>query len=242
MSSTTWTPTEVSSEAAGINLKLWRAVEAQHVISTRRLVDSAAEQRDLESILEESKPDVPDPCGNLDFLLFTPFRYLPQPGGSRFRGINDEGVFYGAEAIRTACAELGFHRIRFLRDSDGLSRLNSVPHTLFRARAKGTSVDLRLKPFAEDRKVWTDPDIAHYGRCQVFARVVRTAGIGIIRYESVRDPEKGPCAAILDCSALASGSGILERQTWLLSADETRATWARAGERPAPGSAFEFRF
>lgn len=242
MSSTTWTPTAVSSEATRTQLKLWRAVEAQHVVSTRRLVDSEVEQRVLESILEESKPRVPDPCMALDYLLYTPFRYPPGHFGSRFRGVGDEGVFYGAREIRTACAELGFHRVRFLRHSDGLKALNSVAHTLFRARAAGSSIDLRRAPFAADRKIWTDPDVAHYGRCQVFARIARSAPISIIQYESVRDPRPGSCAAVLDCTALAGGGGVIERQTWFLTANETTAAWVRTGERPAAGSSFEFRF
>ena len=37
----------------------WRGVEAQHVVSTMRLVDTPAEQDLLEQLLEGSKPPVP---------------------------------------------------------------------------------------------------------------------------------------------------------------------------------------
>jgi hypothetical protein len=56
VSSTTWTPRAVASKAVDCRLELWRAVEAQHVASTRRLVDSNAEQEALEDILEQTKP------------------------------------------------------------------------------------------------------------------------------------------------------------------------------------------
>lgn len=74
--------------AIGCNCEatLWRAVEAQHVVATRALLDSLAEQELLESVLEASKPPVPAPCAGLDYLTHTPFRYPPPSHGSRFRG------------------------------------------------------------------------------------------------------------------------------------------------------------
>jgi hypothetical protein len=241
VSSTIWTPTAVSSEIARAAVELWRAVEAQHVASTRRLVDEQSEQHELEALLEDSKPPLPSEAGGLDYLLFTPFRYDTLRAGSRFRALSDPGVFYGGEQPRTACAELSFHRLRFLQDSAGLKTLTSVPHTLFLTRARGRTVDLRKRPFTRDRAAWTDPETRHYGPCQVFARVAREAQVDIIRYESVRDPEKAGCAAVLRPQALA-GAGVLERQTWFLSATTTRASWIRTGERPHAASHFEFNF
>ena len=44
-----------------VRLRVWRAVEAQHHVSTLRLVDhDPADQEILERILEESKPALPD--------------------------------------------------------------------------------------------------------------------------------------------------------------------------------------
>lgn len=54
------------------------------------------------------------------WLIFTPFRYTPPPPGSRFRAPTDPGVFYGAFERRTACAEIGFWRWRFVRDSEAI--------------------------------------------------------------------------------------------------------------------------
>lgn len=77
MSSTTWTPLAVSSEARAWRGSTWRIVEAQHVASTMKIVDSAAEQEALESLLEAGKPALPDATSGLDYLLATPFRYPP---------------------------------------------------------------------------------------------------------------------------------------------------------------------
>ena len=97
----------------------WRAVEAQHLVATMRLVDTLEEQELLERILEASKPVVPESAKALHCLLFTPFRYSsPQP--SRFRRADAPGIWYGASDIRGACAEVGYWRWRFLVESQGL--------------------------------------------------------------------------------------------------------------------------
>src|SRR5579872_5060869 len=238
MSSSTWTPHAVASESKGCELTLWRAVEAQHVVATRALVDSLAEQEILESVLESSKPPVPDPCAGFDYLLYTPFRYPPPPRGSRFRSYDDPGVWYGAETVRTSCAELGYWRWRFVRDSRGLTRLDGVPHTVFQAVARGKAVDLRKRPFARDEGMWRNPD--DYRACQALARAARTAEAQIIRYASVRDVEHGGCAAVLDCSAFAGTGGVRQRQSWFLTVDIQRASWVRSGARTA--TTYEFLF
>ena len=172
----------------------WRAVEAQHVVSTRVLVDTLAEQKVLEDLLDEGKPRRPPGTAKLHYLLFTPFRYRPPPvRGSRFRGPNDPGVFYAADEVRTACAELGYWRWRHLADSPALASMPMKPQTVFRSRLAASSVDLRVAPFAAARERWTDPD--DYGACQALARVAREAKVQAIRYESVRDPRRGGCVA-----------------------------------------------
>jgi len=229
MSSTTWTPHAVAPEAVPRKLPLWRCVEAQHVVATRALVDTLAEQELLESLLDAAKPAVPASCVALDYLLFTPFRYPPSHYGSRFRSYTDPGVWYGAEEVRTACAELGYWRWRFVGDSSGLERLDAVAHTVFQAVAGGAAVDLRAKPFVRQRAAWTDR--SDYSACQDFARAARGAGVCIVRYESVRDPEHAGCAAVLDCRAFAGNGGVRRRQTWFLTVDAQRASWLRAEAR-----------
>ncbi|MBV8876721.1 MAG: RES family NAD+ phosphorylase, partial [Gammaproteobacteria bacterium] len=101
---TTWTPRALASEARAYARTLWRVVEAQHTASTMRLTDSLEEQSLLEAVLEESKPPLPLAVRRLHYLLATPYRYRPHLG-SRFRAALEPGVWYGAEALRTALAE-----------------------------------------------------------------------------------------------------------------------------------------
>ena len=233
MSSITWTPRAVASSAALRTLEVWRAVEWQHIASTIRLVDTQAEQELLEDILEETKPRAPARIASMDYLLATPFRYRPPPGGSRFRAEADPGVFYAAEETRTACAELGYWRWRFIMDSAGLESFGPVPHTVFQARVQGTTVDLRRKPFNRDARKWTSP--SDYSATQAFASVARSANVAVIRYESVRDPKRAGCAAVLDWHAF-SPNRHLTSQKWLLTVTRSASIWQRDGE------SFDFRW
>jgi hypothetical protein len=235
VSSRTWTPPAVASEAKSIRLDVWRAVEAQHEASTMSLVDSLDEQLVLERVLEQSKPAIPEAARRLDYLLFTPFRYLPPPGGSRFRAMDDPGVFYAADLVRTACAELGYWRWRHLLDTPNLSAMPQKAQTVFRVRVEGETVDLRHAPFARDHDAWTAPD--NYSACQRFARIAREGGIQVIRYESVRDPGRGGCAAVMTPHAFARPAP-LDRQTWMLSVFRERVVWQHT--HSAAGEAFEF--
>jgi len=235
VSSPTWTPPAVASEAGRYAGDVWRAVEAQHVVATMALVDTLAEQSLLEQILDDGKPPIPAAARHLDYLLFTPFRYPPPPGGSRFRGEIDPGVFYAADEPRTACAELGYWRWRHLLDSPAIAAMPARGQTVFRVGVRASAVDLRRAPFDADRKHWTDPD--DYRACQAFARVAREAPVGVLRYESVRDPQHGGCVAVLDPIAFAKPKP-LELQSWTLSVSRERVVWHRS---PAVGGgAFEF--
>jgi hypothetical protein len=235
---TTWTTHAVASEARAASLDLWRAVEAQHVASTMALVDTVAEQAVLERLVEASKPPVPRDVARLDlhWLLFTPFRYPPPPGGSRFRGPNDPGVFYGAEQPRTACAEVGYWRWRHLRDSPGLKAMPARPQTVFRVPVSGSAIDLREPPFVQQGQEGTVPrdsprpswmHRSDYTDCQSIARTAREAEVQLVRYESVRDSRHGGCGAVLDAAAFASREPV-EQQGWILTVTQARAVWQRS--------------
>jgi hypothetical protein len=206
--------------------RLWRAVEAQHIASTLRLVANAEQQLALERILEASKPPIPAEAVKLHYLLATPFRY-PSPVGSRFRAPAEPGVWYGAEAVRTACAELGFWRWRFLTDSAGLESLGPSPQTVFRAGIDARAVDLTRAPFKRDRSRWTHRK--DYAGTQQFAVVAREADVGAIRYESVRDPEHAGAVAVLRADAFKPLRPI-EQTTWFLTVKRERVTWQRENE------------
>jgi len=201
---------------------VWRAVEAQHDVATMPLVDSLEEQRELEQLLERSKPSLPPECRGLHWLLFTPFRYPPLPSGSRFRGPADPGVFYAALQERTACAELGFWRWRFLMESPALEALATKRQTVFRCAIAGPAVNLTTPPLVARRAQWTDP--RDYSICQALARSARDEAVQIIVYESVRDPEHGDAVGVLTAQAFAR-PGPQEAHTWLLTVNRRCVIW-----------------
>jgi hypothetical protein len=223
VSSNTWTPRAVESEATRSQRRLWRAVEAQHIASTLRLVATVEEQLLLEGFLDRSKPPLPAAAGGLHYLLSTPFRYS-SPIGSRFRAPADTGIWYGAEVRRTACAELGYWRWRFLLDSAALESLGPSPQSVFRAGIDARLVDLTAPPFRRARTQWTDP--RDYGATQEFARIARTAAVDAIRYESVRDPDHGAAVAVLSPACFKPRKPV-EQQTWLLTVRRSAVVWQR---------------
>ena len=219
MSSATWTPAALASEARRLAGRCWRVVEAQHVVSTVKLVDTLAEQERLEELLEESKPPVPPECRHLHYLLSTPFRYgAPYPRGSRFRraGITP-GVFYASQTVSTAVAEMTFARLLFFAESPATPwPSNPSEHTAFQVRFRtNTGLDLTAAPFDGERARWTHP--TDYARCQDVADAARDGGVEAIRYPSARDTS-GVNIALLTCAAF-SGAAPLERQTWRLHLD-----------------------
>ena len=230
---TTFTADDLRQAARRVSAKPWRVVEAQHRASTLRLVDTLDEQRALEELLEASKPPLPAAAAPLHYLLATPFRYAaPPPGGSRFRGIGDAGVWYGADHVHTALAEVAYWRLRFLADSPATPDLPPVAHTALRASVGGRALVLTEAPFAAAQASWEDP--ASYVATQALARRARDAGIALIRYRSVRDPARRACVAVLAPTAFREPAP-LEQRTWLLKVTRERvlAEAAVSGERLA---------
>jgi hypothetical protein len=221
---TTWTPRALASEARRYAGELWRVVEAQHTASTMRLVDSLQEQSVLEAVLEDSKPAIPAAARALHYLLATPFRYRPQHG-SRFRAPFAAGVWYGAEALRTALAEKSYWRLRFLLDAADIPDLKPVPHTAFRAAVlTRAALDLTVPPLSRERAVWRQP--RSYTRTQELALAANEAHLQIIRYESVRDAQGGACAAVLDPAVFGRGKPRAF-ETWFIAAARERVRCAR---------------
>jgi hypothetical protein len=213
-------PDTLRKAARRIAAKPWRVVEAQHRASTMRLVDTLDEQRLLEDLLEAGKPPLPAAATPLHYLLATPFRYpAPPPAGSRFRGIGDPGVWYGASLVHTALAEVAYWRLRFLADSPATPDLPPVPHTAFRANVGGTAIVLTDPPFQRDRPVWED--LHSYAQTQALAREARALDIVLIRYRSVRDPLHRACVAVLSPKAFRQRDP-LEQQTWLIKVTRAR--------------------
>ena len=204
---------------------LWRGVEAQHVISTMRLVDSAAEQQVLEQLIEGSKPPLPAGAGGGHYLLTTPFRYRP-PHASRFRHAGTPGLWYGGETLRVACAEVAYWRWRFLCDSGIFADAAlHTQHTFYRAQAAGAAIDLTKPPWAASAAIWRHP--LDYDGCQRLAAAAAERTVAWIRYASVREPQ-GFCGVVLAPAALSLKPGFAQ-QTW--ACKTTRAgVWLRHDE------------
>ena len=208
---------------------VWRAVEHQHTVSTRKIVDTLDEQQLLEEILEESKPQYPAGAESLHYLLKTPFRhYPPYPHGSRFRRVRSrEGVYYASEHIRTSLAEFAHYRVRFF----DASPQTPLPHkdslvTVFSAKYASTHcLDLTLPPLAKDRARWAHP--TDYTASQELADVARAAKVDVLRYESARDVG-GFNIALLSPKAFAAKEPV-EQQVWILYLAPSETNCTRTG-------------
>ena len=213
---TPWQDHGFAASAAPQGMAAWRGVEAQHVVSTMRLVDTLAEQEELERLLENSKPAQTTAAQGRHYLLSTPFRYRPVHG-SRFRKAGERGIWYGAATLRTAAAEVAYWRWRFLMDSVGLAQQAlHTEHTFFEAQVQGLAIDLTTEPWARHRAAWVHT--SDYSATQAVAAAARQQRVQWIRYESVRDSgapgsPAGTCAAVLDVEAL-SAAQPLPQQTW----------------------------
>lgn len=215
MSLPIWTPAALSSKAQGLSGRFWRLVEAQHQVSTMKLVETIEEQALLEELLEETKPVFPPECSGLDYLLATPFRYgAAYPHGSRFRRAGRTlGVFYAAAGVETALAEMAFYRLLFFSESpDTPLPANAAEYTAFAAAiATERAIDLTCPPLDRDRARWEDR--TDYAACQALADAAREAQMEAILYRSVRDPSGGLNIALLTAKAFAAREPV-ERQSW----------------------------
>lgn len=236
MSRPTWTADALRSEARPYSASAWRLVEAQHMVSTMKLVDGIAEQSLLEDILEDTKPPVPEECRHLDYLFSTPFRYRPYPHGSRFRRAGPTpGVWYGAEHPETAAAEMVFYRFLFYAESPNTPFPDdAAEYTAFSASVSTkVAIDLTAGALAQDNAHWTH--LTEYGPCQDLADTARVIGTEMIRYLSVRDPDRRANLAVLSCRAFADAQPI-ERQTWRIRIGQSGAQALR--EHPRLGLDF----
>ena len=201
MSSTIWTQCAGSSELRPLATTPWRAVEAQHQVATRKLVDSDAEQAVLEEVLERYKPPLADGA-RLHYLLFTPFRYPPLPHGSRFGARHEPGIWYGAESLRTTFAEVAYYRLLFLAGTRADLGPLATDLSAFTARVRTSrAVDLTRPPFARWRRALASR--TSYAATQALGAAMRGAGVEAVRYESARDVQGGVNVAVFAPRAFA---------------------------------------
>jgi hypothetical protein len=217
MSSSIWTRCAGDSELRALRLSPWRAVEAQHQVSTRKLVDSADEQMLLEDLIDRVKP--PDVTrGRLHYLLSTPFRYPPLRRGSRFGRRHERGIWYGSESRATAFAEVAYYRLVFLDGTHAELGTVTTQLTAFTIRARtARGIDLVAPPFDAHRRAIASP--TKYDATQALGTAMRAAGTELFRFPSARDPE-GVNVGIFVPSVFG-GARPRELQTWHCTA--TRA-------------------
>lgn len=189
MSSNIWMQCAGDSEHRLLRLVPWRVVESQHEISTRKLVDSAAEQELLEELIDRVKP--PIVVGERQhYLLFTPFRYPPLRHGSRFGGRHERGIWYGAESPRTAFAEVAYYRLLFLEGTHAELDLLTTELTAFTVRMRSAhGIDLTAPPFNAHHAQIASP--VSYADSQALGAGMREAGVEVFRFPSARDAEGG---------------------------------------------------
>ena len=225
MSSSIWTRCAGDSELRTLRLSPWRVVEAQHQVSTRKLVDSSEEQALLEELIDHLKP--PDTTGGrLHYLLFTPFRYPPLRYGSRFGARHERGIWYGSVTRRTAFAEVAYYRLLFLAGSSADLDMVITQLTAFSVRMRSArAIDLGGPPFDVHRRAIASP--TRYAATQALGASMREAGVELFRYPSARDAAGGVNVGVF--SPAVFGVAKPERfETWHCTATSDRVELAKS--------------
>jgi hypothetical protein len=238
MSSSIWTHEELLASTVAIETTAWRVVEAQHCVSTMKLVDTLAEQKVLEDLLEETKPPIPPIPEGMSYLLFTPFRYTARNGfSSRFRrGNSQDGVFYASASPETAIAEMAFYRKLFFAESPETPMpSNPAEFTAFAVQIRTEcGLDLTRAPLNNNHAAWTDAQ--DYSQCHDLAEAARNIGVEVIAYPSIRDFQHRLNYAVLTPAAFAQVKPITQ-QTWRIHIREDGGVLAKC-EAPRIGLSF----
>jgi hypothetical protein len=207
------------SELGPLHLSPWRVVEAQHQVSTRKLVDSNEEQVLLEEMIDRVKP--PDVTrGRLHYLLSTPFRYPPLAHGSRFGGRHERGIWYGSLERRSAFAEVAYYRLLFLEGTRASLGTVTTALTAFTARVRtARGIDLVLPPFDAYRRAIASP--TSYASSQPLGAAMRSAGVEAFRFPSARDAESGVNVGVFVVTVFGN-TKPKSLETWHCSASRER--------------------
>lgn len=228
MSSSIWTQCAERFEPGRLSGPAWRAVESQHVTSTRKLVDSDDEQQVLEALIDTAKP--PWPSGRrfigLHYLLATPFRHPPLRYGSRFGTRRERGIFYCAERQATVFAEKAYYVLLFLEGTEANLDPLTRPLTVFQVRVSTKKgADLTKAPF--DRHVEAVSSPSTYRDSQPLGAAMRAAGITAFRFRSARDPDGGANLGLFE--PVFSSKKPINAEQWICT-----ATRARVELKPGP--------
>ena len=215
MSPSIWTRCAGRTRTAPLAVRAWRVVEGQHLLSTRRLVDTAAEHDLLERLLDASKPALPrEPAfAGLHPLLAAPFRYPPLRHGSRFGTRQERGLWYGAEALETAQAEYAYHRRVFFAGTAAALLPNTIAVTAFRAGVEtARAIDLTRAPFEAFREALASRTSS--AEAQRLGGEMRAAGVEAVRFHSARCPRDGTCLGLFTPAAFSARAPLRPAQNW----------------------------
>jgi len=236
MSSSIWTQCAGDSRIAPLRATPWRVVEAQHLVSTRKLVDTLDEQAVLEQLIESSKPgDIS--IARRHVLIATPFRYPPLRHGSRFGNRREPSLWYGSEDQRTLFAEAAYYRLVFLEGTRADLGTVASWHTAFTAAGRSDrGIDLTRKPFDRHRAAISSP--SSYGESQAIGAAMREAGVELFRYRSARDTGGGINVAAFTPSVFGTARPR-DFETWHCSADRARVEFVKRDWSTRQSFAFE---
>lgn len=213
MSLDIWTRCEGPSRVSPLATAAWRVVEAQHRVSTRRLVDTLEEQALLEEIVDEAKPPRPagKPFDRLHYLLLTPFRHPPLGRGTRFGSAAEQSLWYGALRVETSLAEKTYYQLLFLAGTKADLPNLSCDWTAFQADIQADrAVDLTapaLGPFQADI---SSP--SSYAATHRLGADMRAAGVQAFLYMSARCPKRGTAIGLFEPAFATANPG--PSQTW----------------------------
>jgi RES domain len=222
MSSSIWTQCAGDSRVAPLRASPWRVVEAQHLVSTRKLVDTIEEQAILEQLIETSKPATDD---DRHVLLATPFRYPPLRHGSRFGARRDPSLWYGSAEQRTLFAEAAYYRLLFLEGTSADLGTVTTWHTAFRVSARTErGIDLTAPPFDRYRVAIASP--SDYRESQALGQSMREANVGMFRWHSARDAEGGVNVGIFTPTVFGAAKPR-DFETWHAAATRDRVEFVR---------------
>lgn len=219
MSQTMWMRCGAKSNLRSLEARPWRMVEAQHVVSTRKWVDSDEEQAELEALIDTAKRPVPPALARFHYLLSTPFRHPPLAFGSRFGTRQEGGIWYGSDTLEVGLAEAAYYRLVFLAGTAAALAPLTTTHSAFCVPvASERAVDLTRVPFVSLRARLASP--SHYVDAQSLGRQMRADGVALIRFFSARDPNGGTNIALFAPVFKAKNPGVPE--TWICTASPDR--------------------
>ncbi|HEY2903482.1 MAG TPA: RES family NAD+ phosphorylase [Polyangia bacterium] len=222
-------PSRVSSFAA----TAWRVVEAQHQVSTRKLVDTLEEQQLLEQIVDQVKPSLPpEPAfAGLHYLLSTPFRHPPLLRGTRFGSAAERSLWYGALRVETSLAEKAYYQLLFAQGTAAAFDHLTCDWTAFSAAvATERAVDLTAPAFAAFARPLNSP--VSYAATQKLGRQMRASGVIAFVFTSARCPSHGKAIGLFSPAFAAKKPGAF--QTWKCIVTTTGCEVVRLNGARAP--------